>query len=72
MNSFRFSGSDTVETCSPETTVPWITSTSSPASSASSWYFNTRCGVSDAATTTFCSLISLIRWAISSGFTGSA
>ena len=38
MNSFRFSGSETVETCSPETTVPWITSTSSPASSAISWY----------------------------------
>ncbi len=37
MNSFRFSGSETVETCSPETTVPWITSTSRPASIAISW-----------------------------------
>ena len=37
MNSFRFSGSETVETCSPDTTVPWITSTSRPASSAILW-----------------------------------
>ena len=36
MNSFRFSGSDFEETCSAEITVPWITSMSSPASSATS------------------------------------
>ena len=34
MNSFRLSGSTEDETCSAEITVPWITSTSSPASSA--------------------------------------
>ena len=36
MNSFRLSAWPFEETCSAETTVPWITSTSSPASSASS------------------------------------
>ena len=36
MNSLRLSGSETVETCSAETTVPWMTRTSRPASSASS------------------------------------
>ena len=34
MNSFRLSAWPFEETCSAETTVPWITSTSSPASSA--------------------------------------
>ena len=48
MNSFRFSGSCWLETCSPETTVPWITRTSSPASSTSFAYRSTRCGVSEA------------------------
>ena len=42
MNSFRFSGSCWLETCSPETTVPWTTSTSSPASSTSFAYRSTR------------------------------
>ena len=72
MNSFRFSGSTTVDTCSADTTVPWMTSTSSPASSASCQYSRTRCGVSDAAASTPASLISLIRLLISSGLTGSA
>src|SRR5437588_678325 len=35
MNFFRFSGSVVLETCSAETTVPWITSTSSSASRTS-------------------------------------
>ncbi len=34
MNSLRLSGSLRVDTCSAEITVPWITSTSSPASMA--------------------------------------
>ena len=34
MNFFKFSGSDFEDTCSAEITVPWITSMSSPASSA--------------------------------------
>ena len=32
MNSFRFSGSVRVDTCCAETTVPWMTSRSRPAS----------------------------------------
>src|SRR5436305_7640277 len=57
MNSLRLSGSEVVDTCSAEMTVPWMTRMSRPASSTSSWYFVTRCGVSDAAQTTPCSLI---------------
>ena len=33
MNFFRLSGSARVETCSAETTVPWMTKMSTPASS---------------------------------------
>ena len=44
---------------------------SSPASSAISCHCSTFCGVSDAAATTPWALISSIRWAISSGLTGS-
>ena len=36
MKRFRLSGSATDETCSAETTVPWITRMSRPASSATS------------------------------------
>ena len=38
MNSLRLSGSVRVETCSAETTVPWITRMSSPASRTSFAY----------------------------------
>ena len=72
MNSFRLSGSARLETCSPETTVPWITRTSSPASSTSEAYCSTRAGVSEAHETTPPPLISSIRLPISSGLTGSA
>ena len=34
MNSFRFSAAPLDETCSAETTVPWMTRTSRPAASA--------------------------------------
>ena len=51
MNSFRLSGSVRVETCSAETTVPWITRMSSSASSTSGAYSVTRCGVSEALVT---------------------
>src|SRR5437867_6957785 len=61
MNSFRLRGSVFVETCSADTTVPWITRMSSPASSTSGAYFFTRCGVIDAHEVTPPSLI----WAIS-------
>src|SRR3954447_25680775 len=48
MNSLRLSGSTLDDTCSPETTVPWITRMSSPASSTRWAYFSTRCGGSGA------------------------
>ena len=48
MNSLRLSGSVRVETCSAETTVPWITRMSSSASSTSGAYSVTRCGVIEA------------------------
>ena len=72
MNSLRLSGSTTEETCSAETTVPWMTRMSSPASSAIAWYSRTRCGVSEAAASTPAALISWMRCATSSGLTGSA
>ena len=71
MNSLRLSGSVRVETCSAETTVPWITRMSSSASSTSGAYSVTRCGVIDALVTCPASLISRIRFTISSGLTGS-
>ena len=52
MNSLRLSGWVWVETCSAETTVPWITRTSRPAPITASAYRSTRCGVSEAHETT--------------------
>ena len=72
MNFLRFSGSVVLETCSADTTVPWITSTSSSASTTSLAYRSTRCGVSDAHAVTPPSLISRIRRPISSSLIGSA
>ena len=59
------------ETCSADTTVPWITSRSSSASSTALAYCSVRCGVSDAQETTPASLISRMRWETSSGLMGS-
>ena len=74
MNFLRFSGwrDSSFDTCSAETTVPWITSRSSSASSTAFEYCSTRCGVSDADATTPASLISRMRLPISSSFIGSA
>ena len=72
MNSFRFSGSLRVETCSAEITVPWITSTSRPALERGLVVDAHPLGVSEAAATTPCSLISRIRRAMSSSLIGSA
>src|SRR5207344_2419132 len=52
MNSFRLSGWLWVDTCSAETTVPWITRTSRPAPTTALAYRSTRWGVSDAHETT--------------------
>ncbi len=71
MNSFRLSGWLWVETCSAETTVPWITSTSRPAPTTAFAYRSTLWGVSDAHDTTSPSLISRIRCSTRSSLTGS-
>jgi hypothetical protein len=44
MKSFRSSGSVRVDTCSADTTVPWITRMSRPAATANGAYSATRCG----------------------------
>ena len=72
MNFFRLSGSTVFDTCSAETTVPWITRMSSSASSTCFAYCSTRWGVSDAHAITPASLISRMRCAISSSLIGSA
>ena len=71
MNSLRFSGWLWFETCSAETTVPWITRMSRPAPMTASAYRSTRCGVSEAHETTPASLISRIRRSTSSSLSGS-
>ena len=72
MNSFRLRGSLRVETCSADTTVPWMTRMSSSASSTSLAYRATRCGVRDPAVTTPASFASRILLEISSSLIGSA
>ncbi len=66
MNSLRLSGSVFVDTCSAETTVPWITRMSSSACRTRWANRRTRWGVSEAAATTPPSLISRIRRTMSS------
>ena len=72
MNFLRLSGSTVFDTCSADTTVPWITRMSSSASSTCFAYCSTRCGVSDAHAVTPASLISRMRRPISSSLIGSA
>ncbi len=74
MNFFRLSGwrDSSLETCSAETTVPWMTSRSSSASTTAFAKCSTRWGVSDAHAVTPASLISRMRWPTSSSFIGSA
>ena len=71
MNRLRLSGSTVFDTCSAETTVPWITSTSSSASAQAAASCAVRCGVTEAIATTPAARISWIRWVTSSGRTGS-
>ncbi len=71
MNSFRLSGSVRVETCSAETTVPWMTRMSSSASSTRCENRSTRCGVREAAATAPDSFSSAMRRRISSSLIGS-
>ena len=71
MNFLRLSGSAVFDTCSAETTVPWMTRMSSSAARqalASSWVF---CGVTEAAVVMPPSFICLMRAVTSSGMIGS-
>ena len=72
MKRLRLRGSTVLDTCSAETTVPWMTNRSSSASMRALAYWAVRCGVSDAHATTPAALISRIRAVISSACMGSA
>ena len=71
MNRLRSSGSLFEDTCSAETTVPWMTRMCRPAPTAAPAYRAAFCGVTLAAVTMSAERISSMRGAISSGFTGS-
>ncbi len=72
MNRLRLSGSAVFDTCSAETTVPWITSRSSSAARTASANASVRCGVTEAAVVMPAAFISLIRWVTRFAWTGSA
>ena len=72
MKRLRLSGSTVFDTCSADTTVPWITSRSSSAARTAAANWVVRWGVIDAADTTPASLICWMRAPISSGLMGSA
>ena len=74
MNFLRLSGwrDSSFDTCSADTTVPWMTRRSSSASSTMLAYRSTRWGVSDAHAVTPLSLISRMRWPISSSLIGAS
>ncbi len=72
MNCLRLRGSTDDDTCSADTTVPWITRMSRPASRAGPMNCSTRCGVSDPAVSTPDALISRMRSTIRSGSTSRA
>ena len=70
-NFLRLSGSAVVDTCSAETTVPWMTRRSSSASRMAGAKASVRWGVTEATEVTPASLISRIRRLMSSGLMGS-
>ena len=72
MNSLRLSGSSVVDTCSAETSVPWMTRMSTPASRITGASASVCCGETRTATVTPPSRIGRTRSAISSGRIGSA
>ena len=72
MNALRLSGSAVRATCSADTMAAWMTSRSGSARSTASASSSVRCGVTATAQVTPASLISAMRWPISSGLTGSA
>ena len=71
MNFFRFNGSTVLETCSADTTVPWITRMSRPASRMVLAIQSVRAGVTDAEVVMPAAFISVMRWATSSILIGS-
>ena len=72
MNRLRLRGSAVFDTCSAETTVPWMTSRSSSAASRAGANGSVFCGVTEAAVVMPAAFISWIRWVTSSSWTGSA
>ena len=72
MKRFRFSGSTVLDTCSAETTVPWMTSRSSSAARMAGASSVVRWGVTEAAVVIPASFIWRMRSVTSSGLIGSA
>jgi hypothetical protein len=72
MNSLRFNGSSLVDTCSAETSVPWMMRMSTPASRITGASDRVCCGDTRTATVTPPSRMARTRSAISSGLIGSA
>ena len=72
MKRLRLSGSTVFETCSAETTVPWMTKRSSSAPSSAEANISVFWGVTDAAVVMPADFISLMRSLTSSSCTGSA
>ena len=71
MNRFRLSGSTVFDTCSAETTVPWMTSRSSSAARMAGARDSVRWGVTEAAVVMPASFIWRMRAVTSSGMIGS-
>ena len=71
MNRFRLRGSVVFDTCSAETTVPWMTSRSSSAARMAGASASVRCGVTDADVVMPASFIWRMRSVTSSGLIGS-
>ena len=71
MKRLRLSGSDVLETCSAETTVPWMTRMSSSAARQAWASDSVRWGVTEAAVVMPASFICLMRAVTSSGMIGS-
>ncbi len=67
----RLSGSRFFDTCSADTTVPWMTSTSSSPATMAGSSCSVRCGVTEAAATTPASRTWRIRSVTSPGTIGS-
>ena len=72
MNRLRLRGSAVFDTCSADTTVPWMTRMSSSAASRAGAKVSVFWGVTEAAAVMPAAFISLMRWVTRSSWTGSA